>query len=290
MLLKKGSTGETVKKIQRFLSVKDDGIFGGDTEKAVIKYQKSKGLVSDGKVGKNTLNKMVSDGLDLVSPVSPVEKPQEPSGEDILEIIKSNEHALTFPPNTYNSTETTFDYNKHLIVVAIRGYKLEIGSNKSSNDRGIYDDSQFIYTPNGVISFPGNTDPSGYRKGQGTGSSKGMACLDEGVWAFNKGLHKGRLGFRQVVPFRVIRDGSPPYPHTGWHAINWHNGNQTSTSSLGCQTNPPDVFNTLRVYIYNQLELLGNPKMKNDHNILDFAFPYILIDEINRRKGNLVVA
>lgn len=283
MLLKRGSKGETVKRIQRFLKIKDDGDFGKNTESSVIEYQRSKGLEPDGKVGKNTLNKMVEDGLQLSDP-----EPKKISDSEILKIISSNEHSLSFPPNTYNPTETIFDYKSHLVVVAIRGFRLEMG-NSNSNDRGIYDDAHFICTPNGVISFPANTDPSGFRKGHGTGSSKGMACLDEGVWAFNKGRHKGRLAFRQAVPFTVIRDGNPPYPHNGWHAINWHNGNISTTSSLGCQTNKPEDFESLRTLIYKQLDVFENPKMFNDFKILDRAVPYILIDEKERRKGNLVV-
>lgn len=282
MLLRVGSRGEEVKKIQRFLGISADGIFGKITEREVKKYQTSKGLVSDGIVGPKTLNQISKDGYYL--------KPEPPKKEiedsDILDIIGSN--SLEIPSNKYNDKKTIFDYNQHIVVVAIRGFKLEMG-NKLSNDRGIYDDAHFIYTPNGVISFPANTDPSGYRKGYGTGSKKGMACLDEGVWAFNKGLHKGRLAFRQAMPFRVIRDGNPPYPHTGWHAINWHNGNISTTSSLGCQTNRQTDFDTLRVFLYNQLEVFDNPKMYNDRSLLERAFPYILIDEKERRKGNLIV-
>eukprot|EP00833_Pecoramyces_ruminatium_P007862 jgi/Orpsp1_1/1181894/evm.model.c7180000079044.1 len=53
-LLKKGSKGEDVKKLQKCLGIKIDGIFGPDTEKAVIAFQKKKGLDPDGIVGKKT--------------------------------------------------------------------------------------------------------------------------------------------------------------------------------------------------------------------------------------------
>lgn len=292
MTIKHGSTGETVKLIQRFLKIKDDGIFGNNTRNAVIAYQRKSGLSPDGVVGKNTINKMVSEGLVLNTTTPIVSNSLSLPNEEITKIIDANSFQFTFPPNKTNKEETTYDPSKHLIVVAIRGFNLNLGK-AGVNDRGIYDDAHFIYTPTGIISFRGNTDPSGFRKGSGTGSSKGMACLDTGVWAYGIGTHNGRLAFRQTIPFTVIRDGNPNYPDTGYFGINWHNGNLSTTSSLGCQTNPPTEYDTLRTYIYNQLEVFDNPKMNTDwgkdESTKVRAFPYILIEEVERRKGNLVV-
>ena len=58
MLLKKGSNGEDVKKLQKFLGLKDDGDFGSKTEIAVKKWQAANGLVADGIVGEGTWSKM----------------------------------------------------------------------------------------------------------------------------------------------------------------------------------------------------------------------------------------
>ena len=52
--LKKGSKGEDVKVLQRALGVKDDGVFGDITDKAVRAYQKAHGLYPDGIVGEKT--------------------------------------------------------------------------------------------------------------------------------------------------------------------------------------------------------------------------------------------
>ncbi len=54
MLLKKGSRGENVKKLQLALGLEADGIFGSNTEKAVTAFQDKNGLSPDGMVGKNT--------------------------------------------------------------------------------------------------------------------------------------------------------------------------------------------------------------------------------------------
>lgn len=58
MLLKKGSTGEDVKKIQSLLGCTADGIFGNDTERLVKEWQKNNGLDVDGIVGNKTWNAM----------------------------------------------------------------------------------------------------------------------------------------------------------------------------------------------------------------------------------------
>lgn len=59
-LLKKGSSGASVKKLQMKLAAagyspgKIDGIFGSRTEAAVLAFQKNRGLVQDGIVGSRT--------------------------------------------------------------------------------------------------------------------------------------------------------------------------------------------------------------------------------------------
>lgn len=58
MLLKVGSKGEDVKKLQVKLGLSADGDFGKGTEVAVKKWQSSNGLTSDGIVGSGTWSKM----------------------------------------------------------------------------------------------------------------------------------------------------------------------------------------------------------------------------------------
>src|SRR5690606_11274540 len=117
------------------------------------------------------------------------------------------------------------------------------------NDRGIYDDAIFVLTPTGYYTFNGNTDPSRYRAGYGLGSRKGMACLKAGIHRYKIGTHNPSKSpasrykaLVQAEPVTVIRDGNPPYEHTGWHGINIHRGGDKTTSSLGCQTIPPSQW------------------------------------------------
>ena len=58
MLLKKGSTGEDVKKLQSKLGLTADGSFGPGTEAKVKEFQASNGLTADGVVGNGTWSKM----------------------------------------------------------------------------------------------------------------------------------------------------------------------------------------------------------------------------------------
>jgi len=58
MLLKIGSKGDDVKKLQAKLGLTADGIFGAGTAAAVKKWQSSNGLGADGIVGDGTWSKM----------------------------------------------------------------------------------------------------------------------------------------------------------------------------------------------------------------------------------------
>ena len=58
MLLKNGSTGEDVKKLQSKLGLAADGAFGPGTEAKVKEWQAANGLTADGMVGEGTWTKM----------------------------------------------------------------------------------------------------------------------------------------------------------------------------------------------------------------------------------------
>lgn len=58
VLLKRGTSGEAVKKLQMALGLAADGKFGAGTEKAVKEYQGKNGLTADGMAGPMTLAKL----------------------------------------------------------------------------------------------------------------------------------------------------------------------------------------------------------------------------------------
>jgi len=63
MLLKLGSTGDEVVKLQNKLGIDPIGKFGPKTEAAVKAWQSSNGLTADGIVGDGTWAKMFSEGI-----------------------------------------------------------------------------------------------------------------------------------------------------------------------------------------------------------------------------------
>lgn len=63
MILKIGTKGEEVKRLQRLLRLTADGIFGPATEAAVKEYQKTHGLVADGVVGDKTWEALTASDI-----------------------------------------------------------------------------------------------------------------------------------------------------------------------------------------------------------------------------------
>jgi len=71
MILKIGSKGEDVKKLQQKLGLGADGVFGPGTEKAVKKWQIDHDLGADGIVGEGTWNKMFGEPTLITEPAIP---------------------------------------------------------------------------------------------------------------------------------------------------------------------------------------------------------------------------
>jgi len=72
MILKLGSKGEDVKKLQAKLGLGADGVFGSGTEAAVKKWQSSNGLTADGIVGEGTWTKMFGTKQLITEPSTPI--------------------------------------------------------------------------------------------------------------------------------------------------------------------------------------------------------------------------
>jgi len=72
MLLKVGSKGEDVKKLQEKLGTAADGSFGPGTEKLVKEWQSANGLTADGIVGDGTWAKLFGSAAPASTPASTV--------------------------------------------------------------------------------------------------------------------------------------------------------------------------------------------------------------------------
>lgn len=175
--------------------------------------------------------------------------------------------------------ETIENEARHpLLIVGVRGYYRDTLGKPGANDRGIYDDAVFVVTPNTFTAFNANTDPSGYRKGQGKGAGKGMASLKPGVWdAYRFGKHKGQYEalIQTGGAVTVSRDGvEGPYDDTGWFGINIHKGGVNTTSSEGCQTIPPSQWPTFIALVHGEAERLFGTDWR--HQVI----PYVLLDGV----------
>jgi hypothetical protein len=139
-----------------------------------------------------------------------------------------------------------------IVVVGVRDYYLSVAKANDAKDgkvdgvtRDMYDDAIFFDTPNMTMAFNGNTDPTRYRIGQGTGATKGMASLNPGIWnAHQFGIHNGEYPalVQTGGKVQVTRDGTPPYQDQGYFGINIHKGGWGITSSEGCQTIYPSQW------------------------------------------------
>ena len=150
-----------------------------------------------------------------------------------------------------------------VVLLAVRGYYANTLGKPGVNDRGLYDDAIIFLSPTAYVTFNANCDPSRYRRGYGTGTHKGMARLKAGIWRYRPGLHRMRyMALRQAAPVTVIRDGRPDYEETGWFGINIHRRGWGSTSSLGCQTIPPDQWKSFITLVRSELKRYGKGELR----------------------------
>tara|TARA_R110000772_G_scaffold45987_5_gene105124 strand:+ start:14121 stop:14768 length:648 start_codon:yes stop_codon:yes gene_type:complete len=172
-------------------------------------------------------------------------------------------------------------------VIAVRGYYLDSMGKKEKNDRGIYDDAAFIISPESFLSFNFNTDPSGYKQGRASLESPQIVDYVQGHHGYGK--KSGHTAFRQASSVVVRRDGGEGNgkriegTDSLFHDranlrfwINLHRGGYTTTSSAGCQTVPPEqwqsFFTTLQMLMKRhnqnsfQYHLINEPRIKDPKN------------------------
>jgi putative chitinase len=104
MLLKVGSKGEDVKKLQSKLGLGSDGIFGRGTEEAVKSFQLKNGLTPDGIVGEQTWQKIMGQAVLITEPSKPsqIVQPVVSVGGLKLENLKGHipDNVITQIPET----------------------------------------------------------------------------------------------------------------------------------------------------------------------------------------------
>ena len=65
-MIKSGSTGEDVKKVQSKLGLSPDGVFGPGTEKVVKEWQRKEGLDDDGIIGQKSWDKLFGENTSVI--------------------------------------------------------------------------------------------------------------------------------------------------------------------------------------------------------------------------------
>lgn len=152
-----------------------------------------------------------------------------------------------------------------LVAFGIRAYYRDSMGKPGVNDRGIWDDANGWLERTGdkmYAIFVANCDPTvAHRKGVGSIHAPQIVH-------FKIGLHKGRQAFRQAAPMLVVRDDIGTVIAPVDCAFNWHDSLSEGTSSLGCQTNPKEIFPAVRELGY---------MLVRKHYPKTLTFPYLLV-------------
>jgi peptidoglycan hydrolase-like protein with peptidoglycan-binding domain len=229
MVLKKGSEGEIVKKLQIKLGVDPVGKFGPKTEEAVKEWQKKNGLTPDGIVGPATLAKL---GLTVDAPVV-TPGATKYSKEKIEEAVKAKGYKW-FQEKDY-----------HLNIVGVRN------SDTGKKVTNAFDDKltlSYLQGADWVYKEWANTTDPGTKGVKEYHNAAGVARLVPGQYINSHalGLHQGKYeALKQQKPVKVYRDANRDmtYDETkiaeGVFGINIHKAGADSTYvenwSEGCQ-------------------------------------------------------
>ena len=153
-------------------------------------------------------------------------------------------------------------------VIGIRGYYLNSQGKPNVNDLETYDDAFFTLINSKLIgAYNANTDPSKTHADQ--------AMLDEGIYHFAKGKHKGKYWAFRAFPEGVKLPCSRQDKHGIWYnslcqLINIHMGYFNTTGSAGCQTVIKTQFPEFRDKVYHAMDMYVRQTMT-----------YLLISELN---------
>jgi peptidoglycan hydrolase-like protein with peptidoglycan-binding domain len=118
ILLKPGTSGEAVKKLQQSLGVAADGQFGAGTQKAVREFQAKNGLEADGFAGPATLAKM-----SLFKEMTPevVKKSELPASASPAAPAPAAPKAAPAAPHAAPSASASVEAPKRSIWASIKG-------------------------------------------------------------------------------------------------------------------------------------------------------------------------
>lgn len=173
----------------------------------------------------------------------------------------SSPRSVLFPMNiiNYSRPKTTRSEIEHILALkCVQGKVVVVGVRGLSgkNQIGIYDDGIFIVTPTNFWGYPANVDPSVHKHS--------IASLKPGKYLYKPGPH-GVTFHREGYPYPafvqadqvVVRRDGQSGDYKGWFGINIHRGGRTSTSSAGCQTVPPNLWDDFHSRLLAELKSAG---------------------------------
>jgi peptidoglycan hydrolase-like protein with peptidoglycan-binding domain len=236
MLLKVGSKGEDVKKVQQKLGLTADGSFGPGTEKAVKAWQTANGLTADGIVGPASLAKMgitPSTSSSAVASNNTSSMSGKYSKEKIEGGIKKNGYKW-------------FEGKEYLLnIVGVRNSDTGVNVTNAFDDKitvSYQVDGKWVYREWDCTVDPGTKGVKEFK------NENGVARLVPGQYLDSHalGLHQGKYeALKQQKPVKVFRDKNRDMSydeHTiqeGIFGINIHKAGKDSTFvenwSEGCQ-------------------------------------------------------
>lgn len=184
MLLKVGSNGDDVKKLQEKLGLNADGAFGPGTESAVKSWQSKNGLTADGIVGDGTWGKLFGSPTQVTTPVTT---------SISLELNKLSGH---IPSAILSLIPTAFA--KYGVNTVLRASHFLGQIAHESGDFTIKTESLYYTTPQVIV----NTWPSRFNLNGAEGKKdankyiKNQELLAESVYEGRMGNVKPGDGFR----------------------------------------------------------------------------------------------
>ncbi len=214
-----GSSGEQVKQIQKALGIKADGFFGKATEAAVKNFQKENKLTVDGKVGKNTLEKLMTQ---MDTDLTPVVKPL-----DIKEHLLPKTQYLTGKyKNEYIILHHTAGWDNPSAVIdswakdslGRVATEFVIGGQRCSDGRNIYDGQIVRSYPEGSQGYHIGASGSSYMNTH----SVGIELCNMGWVKCGKTYTGASVKESQIVTLKN--------PFRGY--LNWHKYSDKQLQSL----------------------------------------------------------
>jgi N-acetyl-anhydromuramyl-L-alanine amidase AmpD len=130
MILKKGSQGPAVAKVQHKVGEHPDKIFGSGTEANVKKWQEANGVDADGIIGPNTWKQMFGCSIDEFSPIGVVVhsmselfdwEGEEITARQLLDKLGLGIHCLIHPDGTVEEVIPPTQKASHAGISAHRG-------------------------------------------------------------------------------------------------------------------------------------------------------------------------